>query len=135
MESRTLLEGILILGILGGCSKPAEPGVSTGGGEASEPVASAQAGEEGPGTTLEAPAAEAAETEPVVFSYLETRDHEITLWVGGLYSVATKDGKVLADRIDAAQLQKDFPDVHELIRGAVDVNEGGARFFGVGYDD
>jgi len=55
-----------------------------------------------------------------VYSYLETREHVITLHVGELYSVKQKDGTVLASEIDDATLERDFPELHAMIHDAAD---------------
>jgi hypothetical protein len=64
------------------------------------------------------------EVDAPVYCGLRTRDHE--LWLlngpeGPLYTVKSLEGKVLAERIDAARLGRDFPDLHSLLHGAVDL--------------
>jgi len=50
--------------------------------------------------------------------FIETRDRSIEIKAGdtGSYTVRTKDGKVLAERISASQLQAQFPQLHEIVR-------------------
>jgi hypothetical protein len=58
---------------------------------------------------------------------METRDHQVffhSTESGRRYTVKTKDGRVLADRIDAEQLGRDYPDLLEMIEGGVDFSEG-----------
>ena len=51
--------------------------------------------------------------------FLETRDRSIEIKAGeqGPYTVRAKDGKVLAENISAAQLQAQFPKLHQIVRG------------------
>jgi hypothetical protein len=54
---------------------------------------------------------------------LETRDHR--LWLvrseeGKRYTVTTKAGAIVAEEIDDATLGREFPELHELLHGAVD---------------
>jgi hypothetical protein len=68
---------------------------------------------------------------------LETRDHLVFLHStesGRRYTVKTKDGRVLADRIDVEQLGRDYPDLLETIEGGVDLLSEG-RMMGFGADD
>ena len=58
---------------------------------------------------------------------IETRDHQVFFHSsesGRRYTVKTKDGRVLADRIDAAQLGRDYPDLLDVIESGVDFSEG-----------
>jgi len=67
---------------------------------------------------------------------LETRDHQVFLHStesGRRYTVKTKDGRVLADRIDADQLGRDYPELLETIERGFDISEG--RMLGFGADD
>jgi len=57
-----------------------------------------------------------------VIGYLEKRDRMITIKAGPrgvVYSVATKDGKVLFENVSAAQLKAQAPEIHELINTGV----------------
>ena len=58
-------------------------------------------------SALRAAATQTAEpTTGPVMGHLETKDHRITIFGGGLYTVATKGGKILAERVTLQQLQK-----------------------------
>ena len=66
----------------------------------------------------------AAATNPyyAVVGYLEKREHVITIKAGPrgpVYSVATRDGKVLFEDLPSEQLKAQAPDIHELIRTGV----------------
>ena len=57
-----------------------------------------------------------------VIGYLEKRDRVITIKAGRngtVYSVATKDGKVLFENVSAEQLKAEAPQIHELIKTGV----------------
>ncbi len=60
-----------------------------------------------------------SQTESKIIGYLETRDRIITLYAGSTYSVKTKDGKVIAERVSLEALQSRFPEIHRLIRTGV----------------
>jgi hypothetical protein len=51
------------------------------------------------------------EPSPATLGHLETKDHLVTLWAGPQprYTVRTKDGKLLADKITATELRARFP--------------------------
>jgi hypothetical protein len=74
----------------------------------------------------------AARTAPPVEGALfgvETRDH--ALWLmsaddGSRYTVTTKHGAILAEEIDAATLERDYPALHDLVHAGFDL-------IGVGY--
>jgi hypothetical protein len=51
--------------------------------------------------------------------YLVTRDHRITLHGSGVYTIATKDGRVLAERVTLKQLQATNPQLHGMLQRAV----------------
>jgi len=54
-----------------------------------------------------------------VIGYLEKRDRVITIksgLKGPVYSVATKDGKVLFEHLSAEQLKAQAPEIHDLIK-------------------
>src|SRR6185503_7483709 len=51
--------------------------------------------------------------------YLDTRDHRITLHGSGVYTIATKDGRVLAERVTLDQLQASNPQLHGILKQAV----------------
>ena len=48
---------------------------------------------------------------PAVLGHLEAREHVLTIWAGAQprYSVRTRDGKLLADKITAAELRARYP--------------------------
>jgi hypothetical protein len=50
--------------------------------------------------------------------FLETRDCSVEIKAGdsGSYTVRTMDGKILAERISASQLQAQFPQLHQILR-------------------
>ncbi len=50
--------------------------------------------------------------------FIETRDRSIEMKAGdtGSYTVRTKDGKILAERISASQLQAQFPQLHQIVQ-------------------
>ena len=50
---------------------------------------------------------------------LHTRDHVIRLEAGQRYSVFTADGQMLAQSLDVAQFQQQFPDLYEDLEKAV----------------
>ncbi len=51
--------------------------------------------------------------------YLDTRDHRITLHGSGVYTIATKDGRVLAEKVTLKQLQASNPQLHGILQRAV----------------
>ncbi len=57
-----------------------------------------------------------------VIGHLEKNDRTITIKSGPkgpLYTVKTKDGKVLFENLSAEQLRAQAPDLHEFIKNAV----------------
>lgn len=57
-----------------------------------------------------------------VIGYLEKRDRVITIKSGSkgtVYSVATKDGKVLHENLSAEQLKAQAPELHDLVKTGV----------------
>ncbi len=57
-----------------------------------------------------------------VIGYLEKRDRVITIKAGPqgpVYSVATKEGKVLHENLSAEQLKAQAPELHDLIKTGV----------------
>lgn len=107
---------------LAACSKaPSEPVQGT---EAADPASSTP------------PSPEKPEPDAPLFAGLSTRDYEVWLHYGteqDLYTIKSKDGRVLADQIDDARLKRDYPDLHEMVHGAVDVDSG--ELMGLGYVD
>ena len=70
-----------------------------------------------------APSASADKKESLpVIGYLEKRDRTITIRSGPkgpVYSVATKDGKVLFENLSIEQLKAQAPELHDLIKTGV----------------
>ena len=67
-------------------------------------------------------AAPATDDRYAVIGYLEKRDRVITIKAGPqgpVYSVATKEGKVLHEDLSAEQLKAQAPELHELIKTGV----------------
>lgn len=50
-----------------------------------------------------------------VIGYLETRDQRIAIKAGDVYTISTKDGKVLAEDVTLQQLQATNPSLHEIL--------------------
>ena len=74
--------------------------------------------------------ASAADERYAVIGYLEKRDRVITIKSGPrgpVYSVATKEGKILHENLSAEQLKAQAPELHELIKTGV---AGDARMRG-----
>jgi len=70
-----------------------------------------------PTTTVVAPA-KTGDSYPVI-GYLEKRNCVITIKSsphGTVYSVATKDGKVLHENVSAEQLKAQAPEIYEVIK-------------------
>ena len=66
----------------------------------------------------------------VVIGYLEKRGRVITIKAGPhgtLYSVATKDGKVLFEDFSAEQLKAEAPEIHDLLETGIARSPGGPR--------
>lgn len=63
---------------------------------------------------------------PAVLGHLETQNRVITIFAGEkpTYTVKTKDGKVLAERITPDQLQKKDPELAKFLREALAPNRG-----------
>ena len=53
---------------------------------------------------------------PAILGHLETKDRVVTLWAGPQprYTVRTKDGKVLGDKISAADLRARYPNLARI---------------------
>lgn len=75
-----------------------------------------------PSAASGAPTLPAAETGPyVVIGHLEHRDRIVTIKTGEqgtVYSVQTKDGKILFENLTAEQLQDKSPEIHGFIKAA-----------------
>jgi hypothetical protein len=61
----------------------------------------------------------AAPQSPAIIGYLHTRDHKITIKADGLYTIADKDGKVLAENVSLKELQASNPRLHGILERAV----------------
>lgn len=62
--------------------------------------------------------AKAEESYPVI-GYLEKRDYVITIKAspqGTIYSIATKDGKILHENVSAEQLKAKAPELYEAVK-------------------
>src|ERR1051325_9689090 len=74
-------------------------------------------------TPAKTPAASTDKKESLpVIGYLEKRDRTITIRSGPkgpVYSVATKDGKVLFENLSAEQLKAQAPELHDFIKTGV----------------
>ena len=74
--------------------------------------------------------AEKKESLPVI-GYLEKRDRTITIRSGpkgAVYTVATKDGKVLFENLSIEQLKAQAPELHDLIKtGVADSRVSGGK--------
>jgi precorrin-2 methylase len=60
-----------------------------------------------------------------VIMMLQTRDHLLTIYSRDqdrLYSVGTKDGIALAEKITSAELKARFPELHEIVTEGVAVD-------------
>ena len=95
--------------------------------------ASAQPGGQTDATDVSAPGTPATGTtcsENVgVLGYLEFRDKMVTIRDGSegpFYSVAAKDGKVLAQRLSMRQFQAQFPELYEKLKKATAANDARA---------
>jgi hypothetical protein len=51
-----------------------------------------------------------------ILGHLETKDRFVTLWAGPQprYTVRTRDGKLLAERISAAELRTRYPELSRI---------------------
>ena len=65
-----------------------------------------------------------------VIGHLERRDKIITITKGPkgpLYTVKTKDGKIIAKKIDEKNLQAKYPDIYHQIKSGVAGNDATLR--------
>ena len=65
-----------------------------------------------------------------VIGHLESRDRIITITKGPkgpLYTVKTKDGKIIAKKIDEKNLQAKYPDIYHQIKSGVAANDATLR--------
>lgn len=113
----------IALALAAACAEP--PPEERATAPASTAVAGREEGsEEAASESQAAPAVSDAESSEALVSFgLATRDHELWLHYGAEadhYTVKSKDGRVLADRIDEARLQLSYPELHELLHGGVD---------------
>jgi hypothetical protein len=58
--------------------------------------------------------------EPAALGHLETKDRVVTLWAGDTarYTVRTKDGTTLAERISLQELSAKFPELRRAVDGS-----------------
>src|SRR5258708_34113099 len=56
---------------------------------------------------------------PAVIGYLQTRDHWITIKADGRYTIADKEGKVVAENVSLKELQASNPRLHGILERAV----------------
>jgi hypothetical protein len=58
--------------------------------------------------------------DPAVVGHLETARHNIVVWAGDQprYTVRTKDGQVLAEKIPLRELSAKFPELHRAVDGS-----------------
>src|SRR6266576_3037483 len=59
-----------------------------------------------------------------VMGYLQTRDHRITIEADGLYTIADKNGKILAEKVSLKDLQATDPRLHGILERAVASKKG-----------
>jgi hypothetical protein len=69
----------------------------------------------------------ASAVERPLLGQIESRDHVLLLHGEGLYTVKAKDGTVLAEGIDATVLERDYPDLFDLVTDSPD--EGTVEVF------
>lgn len=57
---------------------------------------------------------------PAVLGHLETHSRVVTIWAGQQpsYTVRSKDGKVLAERLTLKQLNAKFPELRRTVDGS-----------------
>ncbi len=69
---------------------------------------------------------------PAVIGYLETNDRVITLHAGDApsYTISTKDGKKLAERISLKELNAKFPELRRVVDGTY-ANDGRVMWAGL----
>ena len=63
-----------------------------------------------------------------VIGHMESRDRIVTITKGPkgpLYTVKTKDGKIIAKKIDEKNLQAKYPDIYHQIKSGVAGNDAG----------
>lgn len=60
----------------------------------------------------------ASETTPTI-GYLETQTHRIAIQAGDVYTIAAKDGTVLAENVTLEQLQASNPELHEVLERSI----------------
>jgi hypothetical protein len=71
-----------------------------------------------PAASVATPQTKKEESYPVI-GYLEKRDRVITIKSspqGTIYSIATKDGKILHENLSAEQLKAQAPELYEMIK-------------------
>src|SRR5581483_5041366 len=87
------------------------------------PTQSADAPKKAPRETPSPSAKATSKSEPYpVIGYLEKRERVITIKSGPqgpVYSVATKEGKVLFENLSTEQLRAQAPEIHSLIKSSI----------------
>jgi len=63
--------------------------------------------------------AEDKKSSPAILGYLETRDHVVAILAGAepRYTVRSKDGKLLAERLSRKELSAKFPGLRSVVDG------------------
>jgi lysophospholipid acyltransferase (LPLAT)-like uncharacterized protein len=108
---RCLIAGLLV--VLFGLTSVAQ--------EKKQSDSAQKAGAESKASIVSTNKAAARETYTVI-GYLEKRDRVVTIKSGpkgAVYTVATKDGKVLLENVTAEQLRAQAPEIHQLIKTGV----------------
>jgi hypothetical protein len=83
---------------------------------------------------VRADAPQASTTPSDVLFGFETREHQLYVHstaTSPLYTVKSRDGRILADQITEAELGISYPDLHDILNSGVDRNDG--PLTGIGY--
>jgi len=91
------------------------------GGENAKPVEPTKTSAPTPSASVKAAGSESSQQLNVI-GYLEKRDRTITIKSGPkgtVYSVATKDGRILHENLSAEQLKAQAPELHNFIKTGV----------------
>lgn len=102
------------------CSEPELPPPAQ---EPAESEARADSPEEAANAALVPVSATPSDPSEVLFG-LETREHQVYIHStdhGSLYTVKSKDGRVLADRISEVELGVSYPDLHDILNNGIDL--------------
>jgi hypothetical protein len=93
-------------------------------------ASSAQKTSSTPGSSAVAASNVTSRDQYTVIGFLEKRDRVITIKSGPrgpVYSVATKDGKVLHENLSAENLKAQAPEIHDLIKTGMAADLRGQR--------